>query len=249
MLPGKEKRNSREMRKLAIFVEGLTEQILVRKMLQAVLDRQSIAIQTVKITGGHNVRMSFTVMRAAHVQRNTQFYVLIYDCGGETNVKSYLLSRRQRLIKNGYSMILGLRDVYPNFTHEEVDKLKKGLNKQLPQKEARTHIHLAVMETEAWFLGEYRHLTRLSPKLKPGFVERELGFNPKTENMEEREQPTNDLKAIYRLVDHDYTKKRDRLNAVVGKLDFGYFTGDLAERMPSLGAFVHELETFFRTSF
>ncbi len=55
------------MKKLAIFVEGLTEQILVRKMLHAVLDRNRIAIQTVKITGGHNVRMSFTVMRAAHV--------------------------------------------------------------------------------------------------------------------------------------------------------------------------------------
>ncbi len=28
------------MKKLAIFVEGLTEQILVRQMLQAVLDRE-----------------------------------------------------------------------------------------------------------------------------------------------------------------------------------------------------------------
>ena len=44
------------MKKLAIFVEGLTEQILVRQMLQAVLDRNRIAIQTVKITGGHNVQ-------------------------------------------------------------------------------------------------------------------------------------------------------------------------------------------------
>jgi len=65
------------MKKLAIFVEGLTEQILVRQMLQTVLDRNKIAIQTVKITGGHNVRMSFTVMRAAHVDRLTDFYVLI----------------------------------------------------------------------------------------------------------------------------------------------------------------------------
>ena len=43
------------MKKLAIFVEGLTEQILVRQMLQAVLDRNRIAIQTVKITGGHRM--------------------------------------------------------------------------------------------------------------------------------------------------------------------------------------------------
>ncbi len=59
--------------------------------------------------------MSFTVMRAAHVDNQTDYYVLVYDCGGETNVKSYLLARRNKLISNGYSMILGLRDVYPNF--------------------------------------------------------------------------------------------------------------------------------------
>ncbi len=98
------------MKKLVIFVEGLTEQILVRKMLQAVLDRNRVAIQTVKITGGHSVKMSFTVMRAAHVDNRTEYYVLVYDCGGETNVKSYMMARRNKLVSNGYSMILGLRE-------------------------------------------------------------------------------------------------------------------------------------------
>ncbi len=234
------------MKKLAIFVEGLTEQILVRQMLQAVLDRNRIAIQTVKITGGHNVRMSFTVMRAAHVDLQTDFYVLIYDCGGETNVKGYLMARRDKLISNGYTMILGLRDVYPNFSREEVPKLIRGLNHKLPQKKARTHIYLAIMETEAWFLGEYRHLKKVSRKLTPEFIEKHLGFNPRIENMEDRDHPAIDMKAAYQLVGHDYTKKRDRLNAVISKLDFRYFTHELAQKMPSIGKFVVGLEQFFR---
>ena len=233
------------MRKLAIFVEGLTEQILVRHMLQAVLDRNRIAIQSVKITGGHNVRMSFTVMKAAHVNRMTDYYVLLYDCGGETNVKSYMLAHRQKLLSSGYQMVLGLRDVYPNFGREDVGKLIRGLNYQLPQKRARTHIHLAVMETEAWFLGEFHHLKKISGKLSPEYIEQHLGFNPRTENMEERDHPASDLKAVYHLVGHDYTKKRDRLNAVVSKLDFNYFTHGLTDRMPSLGKFVNDLEYFF----
>ena len=159
------------MRKLAIFVEGLTEQILVRKMLQAVLDRNRVAIQTVKITGGQSVKMSFTVMRAAHVDNRTEYYVLVYDCGGETNVKSYMMARRNKLISNGYSMILGLRDVYPNFERTDVPKLQKGLNYRLPQKGAFTRIFLAVMETEAWFLGEYRHLKKISKQpRRPGIL-------------------------------------------------------------------------------
>jgi hypothetical protein len=234
------------MRKLAIFVEGLTEQILVRQMLQAVLDRNRIAIQTVKITGGHNVRMSFTVMRAAHVDKRTDYFVLVYDCGGETNVKSYMLARRDKLISNGYLMVMGLRDVYPNFPREEVPKLLKGLNYKLPQKKAATHIYLAIMETEAWFLGEFRHLKKVSRKLTPGFINQHLGFNPQIENMEERERPAEDMKRVYQLAGHDYTKKRDRLNAVISKLDFQYFTHELAERMPSLGSFVDGLERFFQ---
>jgi len=234
------------MKKLAIFVEGLTEQILVRQMLQAVLDRNRIAIQTVKITGGHNVRMSFTVMRAAHVDFHTEYYVLVYDCGGETNVKGYLMARREKLISNGYTMIMGLRDVYPNFEREEVPKLLRGLNHRLPQKKAATHIYLAEMETEAWFLGEYRHLKKISKKLAPNYIEKHLGFNPKTENMEERDHPSVDLKAVYQLADHDYTKKRDRLNAVVSKLDFHFFTHQLADKMASLGTFVGGLENFFK---
>lgn len=234
------------MRKLAIFVEGLTEQILVRHLLQNVLDQRRIAIQTAKITGGHNVRMSFTVMRAAPVEGRTDYYIMIYDCGGETNVKGYLMAHREKLISSGYTMIIGLRDVYPNFTREEIPKLVRGLNFKLPQKGAFTHIYLAVMETEAWFLGEYRHLKKVSGKLTPEYIEKRLGFNPRTENMEDREWPAADMKAVYHLVGHDYTKKRDRLNAVVGKLDFNHFTHALADKMPSLGSFVKGLEQFFK---
>lgn len=233
------------MKRIAIFVEGLTEQILVRRMLETVLKSKNIAIQTVKITGGKNTRVSFTVMHAAKVDQDTSYYVLIYDCGGETNVKGYLMTQRQSLVDKGYSCILGLRDVYPNFSREQIPRLKIGLNYQVPQKKALTQIYLAVMETEAWFLGEYTHLRRMSKKLTPGYVEKRLGFNPRTSNMEERDRPADDLKRVYRLANLDYTKKRSRLNHIVDQLDFRYLTGKLASRMNSLGDFIAALNRFF----
>jgi hypothetical protein len=63
--------------------------------------------------------------------------------------------------------------------------------------------------------------------------------------MEDRDQPARDMKSVYQLAGHDYTKKRDRLNAVVSKLDFHFFTHDLAKKMDSLGSFVEGLEGFF----
>ena len=233
------------MKRLAIFVEGLTEQILVRNMLEKVMDRKEVAIQTVKLTGGHSRRITFTVMRAAKVTRQTGYYVLIYDCGGETNVKGYLMTQRESLVNKGYDYILGLRDVFPNFTREEIQKLQHGLNMYLSQKAARTEIFLAVMETEAWFLGEHTHFRKVDPRLTPEYIEEKLGFNPRTENMESREAPAHDLKMAYRLAGHDYTKKRNRLNHMVKLLNFRYFTTSLAHKMESLGAFVDCLEEFF----
>ncbi len=233
------------MKRIAIFVEGLTEQILVRRMLETVMAKKDIAIQTVKITGGHNIRMSFTVMHAAKVVGRTAYYVLIYDCGGETNVKGYMMMQRKKLVEKGYTCILGLRDVYPNFIHEDIPKLEKGLNQYVSQKGATTHIHLAIMETEAWFLGEYHHFKKVSGRLTPEFIEKRLGFNPKTENMEDRDSPAHDLKRVYKLVDHDYTKKRNKLNSIVSKLDFYFFTHQLANKMKSLGSIVNQLEIFF----
>ncbi|MFO7935069.1 MAG: hypothetical protein R6U78_13425 [Bacteroidales bacterium] len=189
--------------------------------------------------------MAFTVMKAARVDDATDYYVLICDCGGESNVKGYLMARRDKLVSSGYSMIIGLRDVYPNFSRQEVGKLLRGLNFRLPQKHAPTRIYLAIMEIEAWFLGEYRHLKKVSEKLTPEFIEKYLGFNPATGNMEEREHPALDMKAAYRLGGHDYIKKKDRLSTVVRALDLDYFTHGLAERMPSLGRFVAGLEQFF----
>lgn len=234
------------MKRMAIFVEGLTEQILVRRLVEKVMREKDVAVQTVKITGGHNVRMSFTVMHAAKPRHNTKYYVLIYDCGGETNVKGYLMTQREQLVSRGYSCILGLRDVYPTFTHSDIPRLRKGLNFRIPQNGAVTRICLAIMETEAWFLGEYTHLRKVSNKLTPEFIEKRLGFNPKSGNMEDRNNPAHDLKRVYRLANHDYTKKRDRLNSIISKLDFNFFTHRLARKMQSLGDFIAPIEDFFQ---
>jgi len=234
------------MKRMAIFVEGLTEQILIRHILNRIMDRRQIAVQAVKATGGHNVRLSFTVVRAADVSRQTQYFVLIYDCGGETNVKSYLMSQWESLRRSGYTRILGLRDVYPNFSHRDIKKLRFGLNYRIPHDDVYSKIHLAVMETEAWFLGEYHHLQRISSKLSPAFIEKHLGFNPKTENMEDLESPAEELRDVYRLVGEDYTKKKDRLNEVADILDYDFFLHKLTAKMSSLGNFVKDLEDFFQ---
>ncbi len=233
------------MKRLAIFVEGLTEQILVRRILGEIMDRKQIAVQAVKATGGHNVRLSFTVVHAADVSRQTRYFVLIYDCGGETNVRGYMMSQWESLRRSGYTMILGLRDVYPNFQRREIKKLRFGLNYKLPGNGIYSRIHLAVMETEAWIIGEYHHLKRISPRLTPHYIQKQRGFNPMTENMEDLDAPAEELREIYHLVGEDYTKKRQKLDEVMSLMDLDFFVHQLTGKMESLGLFVADLESFF----
>jgi hypothetical protein len=56
---------------------------------------------------------------------------------------------------------------------------------------------LAVMEIEAWFLGEYTHFERVSPNLKLERIRAALQFDPSTDDLEKRKHPTEDLDHIY----------------------------------------------------
>ena len=116
------------MKKIAFFVEGLTEQLFIEKLLSEVFDNKKIAIEVKKIRGGTKIPISITAISTPTVSQNTNYYILIYDCGGDSNIRSYIQDRRENLIKSGYKKVIGIRDVYPDFSRNEIHKLLYGLN-------------------------------------------------------------------------------------------------------------------------
>ncbi len=71
------------MSKLAIFVEGQTEQIFVEKLVRYLGSHRNISIQVQRLEGGSK------------------------------NIKSDIIERYNGLIASGYQAIIGIRDVYP----------------------------------------------------------------------------------------------------------------------------------------
>ena len=230
------------MKRLAIFVEGQTEKIFVRKLLEEIAGKNNIAIAEQDMQGRQNSR--FTVLTMSDpVTAQTKYYVLICNSGSDNSFVSDIRDQYASLVSSGYSKIIGLRDVYP-IPIADKGILERSLRTVLPRGGVSSHIVLAVMEVEAWFLAEWKHFMKIDANLTPSLIQLNLGFNPEVDNMEHRNHPAEDLHKAYQLVGKSYRKKENHVNRVVSNLDYEFLYLQLAGVVPSLGKFIRYIDDF-----
>ena len=141
------------MKKIAFFVEGLTEQTFVSKLLTELFGTKNICITNCKIIGGSKSKQRILVINSESKTCSTKYFVMIYDCSGDGAIKSNILERRESLVSSGFTKIFGLRDIYPEFSKAEIPKLKKYLYFRVPQKDISISFILSIMEIESWFIA------------------------------------------------------------------------------------------------
>ncbi|PZU96368.1 MAG: hypothetical protein DCE90_09955 [Pseudanabaena sp.] len=230
------------MKRLAIFVEGQTEKIFVRKLLEEIAGKNNIAIAEQAMQGKKNSR--FTVLTISDpLTAQTKYYVLICNSGSDNSVVSDICDQYASLVSSGYSKIIGLRDVYP-IPIADKGILERSLRIVLPRGSVTSHIVLAVMEVEAWFLAEWKHFMKIDINLTPSLIQSSLGFNPEVDNMEYRNHPAEDLHQAYQLVGKSYRKRENQVNRVVSNLDYEFLYLQLAGIVPSLGKFISYIDDF-----
>ncbi|MBO1056309.1 MAG: hypothetical protein HEQ27_07185 [Dolichospermum sp. JUN01] len=100
------------------------------------------------------------------------------------------------------------------------------------------------MEVEAWFLAEYNHFLKIDPGLTPEKIQAMFGFNPQTDNMEQRPHPTKDMELIYNYTGKGYNKNEKQLNRFASNLDYEFIYMHLINSVPSLGEFVGYIDKF-----
>lgn len=231
------------MKKLAVFVEGQTEQLFVAAILRQIAGDKNIAIEVQKAGRSKTGRRIFRVTTAASPITHERYFVLIRDCGGDQSVKSDIIDACPSLAKQNYNQILGLRDVYP-LTHSDIPALKKYLTYGVPTKYFPIAIMLAIMEIEAWFLAELDHYQRIHKDLTLANVIAGVGFDPGSDDVELRPHPAEDLKNIYQLVGRNYTKAHSNTLRTVRALDYESLYFSLRTKVPSLGLFIDQIDTF-----
>lgn len=231
-------------RKLAVFVEGQTEQIFMERLIQEMASRQSVHF-VLQRQGPPLVTLRNDAQAAGN-PNVARYLVLLFDCGHDERVKSAILDRRSGLESAGYELVLGLRDLYPRPT-AHLNSVKRSLRTGVPTKGLPIHICLAVAEVEAWFLQDASHFQQIDARLDPMTFKTTFGFDPANESAEDVTWPAGLLNQIYGTVNKAYRKTRSQVQRTVDALDYAHLYLEAIDRLPHFKEFVAHLDGFFST--
>lgn len=229
------------VKKLAIFVEGWTEILFVEKLLQELAGIHNVLIHKQKISGGARAPRTMVTVEAANEKTNERFYVLLVDCGGDHQVSTRIREEHERLTNSGYSKIIGLRDIRPQFTAADLGRLQTGLRKYIRTSLIPVEFVLAMLEIEAWFLAEHTHFERVDSRLDLPAIRAALGFDPSSDSVSARNVPSKDLDDIYKIAGKSYVKPA---TDTIAALDFGNVYMNVRPRISELDAMLISLDDF-----
>lgn len=232
------------MKKLAVFVEGQTEQLFIEKLLVEAAGKHNILIEKRQALGGQSTRRYLKVIQASAPRSDQQYYAQIVDCRADHRVGSDVRDAYDGLVASDFSSIVAIRDVYPEFKFLEIEKLRAGLRYRTKTKPVEVAFILGVMEIEAWFIAEYSHFEKIDPSLTANLIKSKLGFDPRTEDIQQRLHPADDLNMCYRLVGQSYNKNAAVVQKTVSLLDYERIYCELPSRFPDLRVLIGTIDGF-----
>jgi len=229
------------MNKLAVFVEGKTEQLFAEKLLLEIADKKNIHIEKCQLTGGNKYPRKRLLFRRMNDGR--RYFAYIVDCRSDSTVKSDIVDNYNSLVREGYSSIIGIRDVYP-IERTMIHKLRQVLGYHVKTEPVTPVFILSVMEIEAWFMAEHTHFQRIHTGLTVDRIKAELNFDPSQDNMELRDHPSQDLHQIYALEGMAYKKRKDHIERTVEALDYAEIYLGLSSKLQAIEELTLEIDRF-----
>lgn len=209
-------------KKIAIFVEGLTEFIFISHFIQIITNYtatiKELELYANKYRNSHVGGINFNNPASA-----VEF--LIIKVGNDEQVLAAIKERANKLGKEGYNIILGLRDMYsesykkqssnkvdPNTTKKFIEGAKKTIE-DMGLAQLQIDIFFSIMEIEAWFLAMWEIFEKINSTHTRSYIENKLGIN--LSNLEGYFQPSKEIKKIIT----DYKKKEGQIKKIVSQVD------------------------------
>jgi len=237
------------MKKIAIFLEGKCELLFVEALIKTIADINHVSIEKIESSGGTGKR-NFTIIEAKPINKKTKYYLLLYNCGNDKQVKSDIRDQYESLKKAGYCKIIGIRDVYPDATLEDLNLLRSGLISGFEHHDFPFVIFcLGVMEFEAWLLAEYTHFNRFNPNITSERIIKELNIHIEEQNYSSIPRPSKILSDIYWLEKISYDKSQATINNILSTIDFEFIKNHVSQKFDDLRILYKELNEFFETAY
>lgn len=237
------------MKRLAIFVEGQTEQLFVERLVKEIAGRNKVNVILQHASGGKKVARSFTTIKGTKSNPTSEYMILIVDSATDNRVVSDMIEQYPTLQREGYSKIIGIRDLYP----EKLESLSRleGLNNLVLNNSIPTDMHrliIAIMEVETWFVSEYSHYSKLNNGLNVSVINEKFGIDIMNDDLElssKYSHPADLLNKIYNTIGEKYDKKKETVNKVVQLLDYEELYVNSSKRLSKFNELVVELDNFF----
>jgi hypothetical protein len=156
------------MNRLAIFVEGETEQLFAERLTRELAGTRGLHVEPTRARGGVSTKRRTRFVKAGEQQAGIDYYVLIVDCGSDGGVKSRLLKEYRNLVGFGYQALIALRDAPKQ--RADLARFQEEWPLGIPDDPIEVGCVLAIMEIEAWFLAEHTHFERISPDLTADLI-------------------------------------------------------------------------------
>lgn len=233
------------MDKLAVFVEGQTEEVFVTELIRQIAGHARVHIDSVHAYGGAAAGdRRFLEVNASRPAPDTKFYVIIYNSEGYSRILSDIREHHANLCAQGFKVIIGLRDVRPQ-VYDDIRAIRDGFLAFAPRRPVQPLLVLAIMEVETWFIAEMAHFPQISARLNRARVVGELGYDPDLTDMEQQPDPAGDLQRVYRSVGRGYNKSRRHAERTANVLDYEVIYLHFGQRFRDLGNLITYLNGFF----
>lgn len=231
------------MKKMAIFVEGQTEQQFVESLIYAIAGRQRVHVDSSKGRGGKLFPRHFIEINASRPDPEKLYYVAIYDSACDSRVLSDIRDRYESLQAQEYSEIIGLRDLYPLSRMDECE-VRDNFSALTPSGIVPVTLSLAIMEIEAWFIAESSHFWRVNSSLTHQVVCDTLGYDPSKYDVRDIDVPSQHIQRVYSVAGIGYNKSRRHVERTVQSLDYAITYLELTRRIPDLDTLVSCIDRF-----
>lgn len=215
------------MKKVAVFVEGQAELILVRELLLKMYDYQDIGINCYNLICDNLDEAPYQ-----YGDKMAHNYYMLVNVGNDNSVLSKIFTRANGLHEKGFTKIIGLRDVCGDFYKKKnrgvrninlelIEKFRNSAQKEIDAKNLAQYIklHFAIMEVEAWFLG-FNIFERIDGTLSNDFIKSKLNYDLENDDPEiTYYHPARIMGDIYGLIGSKYDKHESDVSSLVSCLE------------------------------
>lgn len=216
-------------RKIALFVEGDTELIFVRSFLNAWYnyDANLLGVECYKLQANQPYPVPYPIG-----SRNSEnFYQIIIV--GNDNIMSKMLERAESLGNAGFSLVVGLRDMFCDAYHKKsvhgrivssdlnerfITSAQEVINSCSLSNKSDIQIHYAIMEVESWLLGMDNILDLIDSNLTEEDVRVKLGLDLSKDPEKTIYHPAVELKKLFDLAGGQYDKHTDDTEKIISQL-------------------------------